>query len=1724
MSLPRKRKAGTLKPGSIRSKSLRSAEGECGTVLPADECGTVLPADVLPQTPTHRAQSSKVAKEGDSEGQLWRRSPRLQGLSPASFPEGLTQIDRDHAEGPSEGEAEGQEAEQALVITLDESEGHGRGRRSGRRKGGGKRRRANDPLEEETQVQEEQEEGGEEEEQEEVQPELQIDRELDRDLENKSRQHRLTSANVRSIIHEVITNEHVVAMMKAAINETEPVPVFEPKMTRSKLKEVVERGVVIPTWNISPIKKPSEAKAPQFVDIPLEEEDSSDEEYCPDDDDEDETAEETLLESDLESTASSPRGSRSIHRVHDEDRNSGSHQLSRRSGHVRVEVVPMGPPPPPQPAPGPPAPPRPSRESSFMEKLHAVDEELAFSSHCIEPYQTLGGGGAEGVMAFRTRSKRPLRDVPLEELEAELRAPDFTPDLYDMFSAHEDREWTHWLQGLMSSMSNEEEVDDDDDPEYNFLADTDEPDVEDYRNDRAVRITKKEVNELMEELFETFQEDLAVPEEEEVHEEVEEEEEKEEDTVPAAPPTVSILHTVQYENPLADVLNESYRTVREQLAALRRRRALLESRGIAWPPPSSEPPPPPLLLTHTQKLHLQQQVQQHVQLLTQVIMLCSPVDRLKTETSTARQFLVRTTHTHTHTRTHTPILPNKPTSGRRFPILPPHLAWLMATRPAFMYPELLPHVSLDPAHHASSTSKIKSFTLAEDCLIVLGHKHFSGTARPLKMAAHYLLAAKTVTEINKHVYDVSHRLPNHVVTSYFQQKKVPSMPQPCRQVEPSDRRPPVEKDENTMPLWLWKSLQAIYKAVQHHAGHQGGLSGELAPRSSPAEGEVLSSEPPASSSCPKTLLPPPPPRPYSFPPGTRYPASLPERLVMQPSGFKWVPSPPRPRACQSKPRRPQRRQRLFTATWRQEGKLQPIQPAPSPSLTPPIPRALAGRGATVCVRGRGGPVCVRGRGGSVCVRARGGSVCVTGQGGPLVGSITPTLGLGGLILNLPVSAPLVCPTPPAMPPALGLAPLAPRATPLGKSVVSQHCSTLMGLHKLPTFPSAHSVTQVPQLVLVPSGLLLPNPTPLPLATAAKAQARTLRRSNQSQKEVQGEVWHVPTEEAQGTVRMEPQAIAGAGGGAGGGGPSEKRTIVPEEEEAEEEEGQREEEEVEEEEGYGSGEGDEGPFLMLSESSGSPTPSLSSCTDAMVTEIDREDSHSEATEGRTEEDAGNRRTQKEGGDGEAERDEVMNVLETMSSASEESVLSVPELQVRPPDVMSRHVTLPSSHQAMDLISSRPHAATADETIERLSWLAWEGRCDAEKRSGEEKSLKKTSSASVLDPDGERAPSSGDKWTAAREVGFEEAPVPLSEDAGVNDDPQKDAGIDDDPRKDAGIDDDPRKETKEVAFAQAYLEKVREALQVVPGKVEEFLGVLNVFEREPEGRTPVELYQRLRPLLQHWPELLQDFAAFLQPEQAHQCGLLVEQQAFERSRRFLRQLELSFGESSTLYRKVVKILRGGTNHGGIVEVKAQISTLLGSHSHLLEEFWVFFHQLYPQVSESPQLEEKKCPNAEAEHQDNQPITSLIHAQEEDHRNSRPRSLGRRKRLVFPDTLDTGNTRERLPAQQSLLQDAENAASDPEIVCAKNISLMPSGERVVLWTREADRAILTACQQKGANQKTFSAVSAQLGNKTANEVCSRFHDLMRLFHTSSKQRSSESDSDTDTDTSSSSKDEPD
>ncbi len=67
-------------------------------------------------------------------------------------------------------------------------------------------------------------------------------------------------------------------------------------------------------------------------------------------------------------------------------------------------------------------------------------------------------------------------------------------------------------------------------------------------------------------------------------------------------------------------------------------------------------------------------------------------------------------------------------------------------------------------------------------------------------------------------------------------------------------------------------------------------------------------------------------------------------------------------------------------------------------------------------------------------------------------------------------------------------------------------------------------------------------------------------------------------------------------------------------------------------------------------------------------------------------------------------------------------------------------------------------------------------------------------------------------------------------------------------------------------------MREALQDVPGQVEDFVSLLSEFEQAGEGQEVMLLFRKLRCILGDRTDLLRDFAAFLHPEQALQCGLV------------------------------------------------------------------------------------------------------------------------------------------------------------------------------------------------------------------------------------------------------------
>ncbi|XP_069372572.1 GON-4-like protein isoform X2 [Paralichthys olivaceus] len=1238
--------------------------------------------------------------------------------------------------------------------------------------------------------------------------EMEIDRQLDQSLETKSKQHNLTTVNVRNIIHEVITNEHVVAMMKAAINETEAVPPFEPKMTRSKFKEVVEKGVVIPAWNISPIKKTNDVnKPPQFVDIPLAEEDSSDEEYHPDEEDEDETAEDTFQESDMESTASSPRGSR-LSRV--EEDSCSPWQTSRsRSRMSRMRSGSMGPPPPPK------APPSKAvTDCMFLEKLHAVEEELAV---CMEPYQGevfSGGtrsGGPEysdskhtplsesedeaGLMAYRTRSKRPLRDVPLGQLEAALQAPDITPDMYDSSSAHKDRDWTDWLRGLMSSDMENEECDDDDDPEYNFLADVDEPDQEDYRDDKAVRITKKEVNELMEELFETLKEDLAGQEgDDEGHEEEEEPQDEIHPVQAHAQDQHSIGLVDEEDGPITEL-----RTVKQQLAWMRNRRQThpLCNTHVYGPEPYT------LKLDRKQQSRLEQHLQQHVQLLSQIHLLSSPVTKLQSEAETTRQFLVeldvlaqRAELLMSSSRPgfcsvfrssnlqgalqlleelrQTPISyqsqhfpPDARGYMRCYPVMPAELAWLFATRPVFLYPELLPCASLDPALYCPR--RTAAFTAAEDCLLVLGLRNMEGSCDPTKLVSQFLLR-KTLVQVRRRILQCCRPgVPDNIVKVFRYHRVLWPMPVACGPVNQAERRPPVEREERVMPLWLVRSLPVICPTIKRY---------NAPPGSTPEAPPTCRGARPRHSHL--TFL-----RSgsnnYSFPSGTRYPPRLPKDLDFKRIGFVLLQQPLPPSPADPSP--------LLSGQVHPSAPASPHKPCDAPALSPQ--RLLLTRSDTPAAFTNAAAV----------------STATTEQ-------------------------------------------------------IRRHYQTLVSLR---------------------------------------------RRRREKHTLTGGAAWN--NVEA---LAPPPPPEGPAPSPVGGEEDDDVVSVNMEEEQSE--------------------------FLLtLSESSSSAAGSVEDLADP------------------------------------------------------EEAESGSELDVTPAPVTA-----------------------------------------AEEEGGDE------------DDDDDGATSSDESRASIVQLQEKLSPEETEE--------EEEQADEEDQREDE-------------AFAQDYLNRVCDAVQESPGVSEQLLQLLDQFTAAgalDASGAPQHLYERLSCLLRPWPQLLRDFAAFLNREQARRCGLLLEQQLFECSRRFLRRLGQSLGETSSLYQQVVSVLQGSPTPPP--EDMDKVSSLLRRHPDLQQLFLQFHTHSSPVATSSETMKTDSGFQS-------RPYRKRINSQ-------------------TSEASETGS-------------EGEKEEEGP--VRARNISTTSTGEKVVVWNREADRAILTACQQRGANRKTFRQVSAHLGNKTAQQVSLRFHDLMNLFQSSSQKTTS-------------------
>ncbi|CAK6979512.1 LOW QUALITY PROTEIN: GON-4-like protein [Scomber scombrus] len=1098
-----------------------------------------------------------------------------------------------------------------------------------------------------------------------------------------------------------------------------------------------------------------------------------------------------------------------------------------------------------------------------------------------------------------------------------------------------------------SSADKDEEVDDDDDPEYNVHDDPDEPDLEDYRTDRAVQITKKEVNELLEELFDTLQE-----EEEEEEEVAAEMEEQEEEAPLQTGPKFNVPQALRFEAPLASMLTERRRTVRKQYEALQQRRALQDTtnhhRDNLNLKDSTSPQPdsvtsvlvlpsrvsPALHLDYAQKLQLQQQVQQHVQLLTQVHLLSRRVDALNHEAAITKNYLEELQQfsgrqeeallpscfrvcnlqpaldllQEVEQRDQPPAAPLAPAASRRwlptmtpttnshaFPLMPADAAWLFATRPVFLYTELLPVCSLDRAQHTRHQRSV--YTAGEDGLIILGLKHFEGAVQPDQLISSYLLC-KTQWNFRKHVREMSSSRAPHssVIKTFLTQGAVPTLPLACSRVQPGEQRPPVDGRTSIMPNWLKNSQQIIQRT--------------------------------RLSTCPP-----------------RYPPSLPQGCTLRLHPY-WH------NKASRQPAPPSRR--LFTLAH--NASLLPLCPADRQADVQPI-------------------------------------------------SYLAQLPAPGVALpSNPPALPLAPPPPCGAVPLAAVHPVPPRplcadiiqsCLPIGQRNVSRQQDTgpplplLLPLPSIPNPETTNPIMPCSAAVLNPGYVVLqmvwtPS-SPSSSSSSLHALGQKLHPAiKQEQKEVKNNCTrpHLPEEEKEeeerslnhlgvvclkGGEEKERREEGGGGeeeerGAAGGGGEEEERGAAGggEEEERGATGGGGGEEEERGAAGGGGGGGGEDEERREA-GGGGEEDNKGGAGGGREEDTGGGGDGEQGGEGDEEEDEDGEKEKDEDQDrqGEEEEEEDFDDLtqdedeeEVMSSASEESVLSVPELQ----ETMKQLTWLASERRlCADADSEEDHSPTSPGSQEEEEEEEEEGPKGEE--SGEGRDIKAGGDEET--PSCEGTPRGGGGRCSGRGRGRSR---PLR---GLRRSRQERHS------KDAAkllllydenlLNNDPHRESKDVAFAQSYLNRVREALQDFPGKVEEFVCLLNEFEQLGEGQRVLALFRKLRCILGNRTDLLRDFAAFMLPEQALECGLFEEQQAFERSRRFLRQLEISFGDNPSHYQKIIKALQAGPDLSptSIHELKVQMATLLKGHTHLQAEFWVFFDELRPPPARPGQFEEAHWP---------------------------------------------------------------------------------------------------------------------------------------------------------------------
>ncbi|KAK7586010.1 hypothetical protein V9T40_003886 [Parthenolecanium corni] len=266
---------------------------------------------------------------------------------------------------------------------------------------------------------------------------IDIEKEIEEQLDAKTEDNDFTTSNVKGILKELIMDEDMKEMVRQTLHPGDRADCYEPKLTRAKVRKLLEEK---PDLKI-PILWPIPQNSTNFVSECLS------------------LINENYTENSSEDEEYKPDADEIDYVDYLFEEKTSSHDISSTSGNFNPEMDSM------------------SSDSS---------------SHSIKVEENIGQ---------RTRSKLPLTETRLEDIEQTFNPPDITTDMYDFEIDNED--YLNFLRTYECGISELADMDDDpdDDPEYRVPADAETVDREELRQDESTEVSSVEVWNLIEEFI-----------------------------------------------------------------------------------------------------------------------------------------------------------------------------------------------------------------------------------------------------------------------------------------------------------------------------------------------------------------------------------------------------------------------------------------------------------------------------------------------------------------------------------------------------------------------------------------------------------------------------------------------------------------------------------------------------------------------------------------------------------------------------------------------------------------------------------------------------------------------------------------------------------------------------------------------------------------------------------------------------------------------------------------------------------------------------------------------------------------------------------------------------------------------------------------------------------------------------------------------------------------------